>query len=81
MLRLIDSVWEYSEVVDSLLEIKVAVMRMMPIYNEDYKINFGNKQFPINWRKLHIINGSFAHRNTESEEERIFSIENLKFYD
>ncbi|MEO6509050.1 MAG: ABC transporter ATP-binding protein [Patescibacteria group bacterium] len=79
LLRLIDSTWEITDVVDELIEIKVAVMRMMPIYKDDQKLRTGTKPFPYDWKKLSIQNATFSHKNHLQEDDEVFKMEDLSF--
>lgn len=65
--KLSGALGDYSEYVDRLIQNKVSISRMMPIFLESEAFEGGNKEFPKEWDALKFSNAHFVYTGTTNE--------------
>lgn len=66
--KLNGSMGEATGVVDDLMNAKVSVARMMPIFWSNELSNRGNEKFPSDWESIKISDASFSYKEDSNKE-------------
>lgn len=59
-----------TQISNDAVELKSNFARMMPIFKEAENIEWGDKKFPKNWRKIKIKNGGFSYPSGQKGIEK-----------
>jgi len=69
-LKLSNAIGDSTSIFDQLLNFKVSIARMMPIFREQSTIKEGSLSFPAQWDTIRIHDGSFSYRKTDTTKDK-----------
>jgi len=69
--KLNGSIGDATSVIDDLMNTKVSIARMMPIFWQDTMTNSGIENFPANWQEISLSDANFNYRKKDESESGI----------